>query len=93
MLLVFLRLVEPPVLQHVLTACGSVYAKGGFGVYFCASENDKPGQLRLLILLLHYLKAGQTPTDRHYVVRWEDETCEDDEILQVPAVPATRPTN
>ena len=88
-----MRLVEPPILQHVLTACGSVYAKGGFGVYFYAFENDEPGQLHLSILLLHYLKADQTPTDRYYVVRWEGETCEDDEILQVQVAPATRPTN
>lgn len=93
MLLAFLRLVEPPVLQHVLTACGSVSTKGGLVVYFYAFENGKPGQLHPLILLLHYLKADETPTDRYYVVQWEGETCEDGEILQVPAVPATRPTN
>jgi len=93
MLLAFLRLVEPPVLQHVLTACGSVYTKGGFGVYFYAFENGKPGQLHPLILLLHYLKADKTPTDRYYVVQWEGETCEDGEILQVQVAPATRPTN
>jgi len=93
LLLVFLRLVETPILQFVLTACGSVSTKGGFGGYFYAFENGKPGQLHPLILLLHYLKADKTPTDRYYVVQWEGETCEDDEILQVPAVPATRPTN
>lgn len=90
---VFLRLVELLVVQHVLIAYGFVSAKGGFVVHVQAHRNDDPDQVHLLILLLHRLKAGRTPTDRYYVFRWEGETYEDDEILQVQAASATRPTN
>ena len=86
-------LFEALAVQHVLTAYESVSAKDSFVVHVQAHGNDGPDQLYLLILLLHHLKADRTPTDRYYVFPWEGETCEDDEILQVQAASATRPTN